>query len=711
MAKSKPKQKKRRIWRTVLISVLGLGVFMLMFVAAFIFNPFEGSVPELRDIVPRGVNFFVRKQNLAEDFGSFPEPKFWGALAESEGFGEIAAAGSGLSQSDIDAYIEEAREQFAEVSRQTDGVIDVMRDLIGSEVIFAGTTMDYSVSPARPLAEPRWCAYTRVGWRAKAALGLAGFGFVQSMAEQGGVKVVSDEGLLVITLPGQAPLYIKRHKDAVMVSNYTGLLAKAQMLLDGNRDEEPIGRQPAYTDGAVARIKQWSEDNGVVDPNVIEYVVEPNAFDDFRRLAASWPDPQNRDSMNERVLASFLNLKGWMQVTGGVMFEGDVLGATGQIGLNSKQHTAFQSSFYTAEQQRRSQWLDPFLKLVPADACAAAALRMPAGEFLHSMFEALEAGEKSLINDALRRSNFNGEQVQGARDLIDRLRLAFQPRTGFVFRRNVPDKSLDPNTGELMFPVLAKSPMPQVAWVFWLRPNGEKLVNSLVSMLSSYHRSFGFQKVWHLPVAYDGGRRKFDEPVTEFTNPQIPATGTVAMLVFGDFFIVSNSGPLIRDILLTRYGGITNAQSIRDLPEFTEVESELSQSLSGLVWIHGENMVPVLDDYLEFADQSSEMADPGWMRDMRGTAEEEVRRKHYPRYPSIASMPKTLTRQGGEFDQRVRAWLDARWAQDRTEFTADDRTNLLRFRGLAKMLRVAAIQVELENSYIRYQARVMTNLK
>ena len=175
--------------------------------------------------------------------------------------------------------------------------------------------------------------------------------------------------------------------------------------------------------------------------------------------------------------------------------------------------------------------------LVLSVACAAAALRMPAGEFLHSMFEALEAGEKSLINDALRRSNFNGEQVQGARDLIDRLRLAFQPRTGFVFRRNVPDKSLDPNTGELMFPVLAKSPMPQVAWVFWLRPNGEKLVNSLVSMLSSYHRSFGFQKVWHLPVAYDGGRRKFDEPVTEFTNPQIPATGTVAMLVVGDFFI------------------------------------------------------------------------------------------------------------------------------------------------------------------------------
>jgi hypothetical protein len=105
------------------------------------------------------------------------------------------------------------------------------------------------------------------------------------------------------------------------------------------------------------------------------------------------------------------------------------------------------------------------------------------------------------------------------------------------------------------------------------------------------------------------------------------------------------------------------------------------------------------------------MADQGWMHQMRATAEEEVRRKYYPRYPSIASLPNTLTQQGGEFDQRVRAWLDARWAKERSNFTEDDRKTLLRFRGMAKMLRVAAIQVELENNYIRYQARIMTNLK
>jgi hypothetical protein len=79
MAKSKPKRLRRWL-RTALITLLGIGIFLLLFVAAFIFNPFEASLPELRDIVPRGVNFFVRKQHLGRDFDPFPEPRFWATL-------------------------------------------------------------------------------------------------------------------------------------------------------------------------------------------------------------------------------------------------------------------------------------------------------------------------------------------------------------------------------------------------------------------------------------------------------------------------------------------------------------------------------------------------------------------------------------------------------------------------------------------------------
>jgi hypothetical protein len=704
MANPQPK-KRRRIWRTLLVTVLGLGVFLLLFVTAFVFNPLEGRLPELRDVVPRGVNFFVRKQGLRDDFDPFPLPAFWSRLSEARGFTDVANGGLGqdFRQAGLDRAVADAAAAVEKLKIDSGGFVDVLRDLIGEEVIFAGYEQDYTQTPARPLAAPWWCLYTRVSWRIKAAHGLLGFGFVQGKLAEQGVTVADEGELLVVTPAGsREPLYVKRHLDVLMIANHKLLLEQGQRLLDGNRDEEPIGQMPAYTDGAVKRIEQWASDHGIAQPNVLEFVVEPNAFDGFRRFAAGWPNPQNRDSMNERVLASFLNLKGWMQVTGGVMFAEDVLGITGQVGLNSNQHTPFQSSFYSAEQRRREEWLDPFLRMVPDNACAAAALRMPAGEFLHAMFEALEPDEKNLVNDGIRRASFLGTPLNDTRDLIERVRVAFLPRTGFVFRRNTPDLSRDEN-GDLMVPVAAKSPMPQVAWVFWLGTNGDVLANELVNMLRTYYSSFGFRKVWHLKVPFEGG--SLPEPVTEFTNPQIPATGELAMIVFRDFFVLSNSGPLIRDILRTRYGAQTRARSVRERPEFESVERELRPSLNGLVWLSGRHLVEVFDDYLSFADSGSATPDPEWMMLSRPAAEDHVRRTRFPQYPSKASMPRPLV--DGEFEQAVVAHLREQWTKERTNFTAKDKADFQQLRGIAQMFKAAAVQLELQTNYIRLQARVM----
>lgn len=707
MTKSKPKR-KHRIWRTLLLALGGLALFLLLFVAAFLFNPFEGSLPEMRDIVPRGVNFFVRKQRLAGDFDPFPVPRFWAELRGARGFDAVAngSIGQAFQRDGVDRALADAEQAFAQIRQDSSGFLDVLRDVIGRELIVAGYEQDYSQSPPRPLAMPWWCVYTRIDWRIKAVQGLAGFGFVQGKLLANGLDVKSQGDFLVVTPRNAQPVYVARHLDVLMIANEPRLIEQSQRLIAGNREEEPIGQMPAYTDGALARIDRWAEVNRVDRPNVVEFVVEPNAFDGFRQFAATWPNPQAKDSMNERVLASFLNLKGWMQVTGGLIFADQVLAATGQVDLNSRQHTQFQSTFYTAEQQRRDVWLDPFLRMVPASACAAAALRVPAGDFLHAMFEALEDEEKNLINDSLRRATFQGTQLNDVRDLIERLSIAFLQRSGFVFRRNTPDMSRD-EKGELMVPVAARSPMPQVAWVFWLRPNGAPLVEELVTMLSTYYTSFGFRKVWHLKVPFEGGA--LPEPVTEFTNPQIPATGEIAMIVFRDFFVVSNSGPLIRDILRTRYGSQTGARSMRDLPEFDAAEREMPAALNGLIWLDGKNLVPVLDDYLEFAAVQSAEPDAEWQLLLRPTAEDQVRRLRFPQYPSKASMPKTLI--DGDFEQAVRAWMRAKWEQERSNFTAADRAMMEQLRGVCQLIKAAAIQLELQNNYIRYQARIMTDLR
>lgn len=710
-AMTKPKKKPRKLLKTLGIGVGSLLTFLLLFVVAFVWNPFEGSLVDVRDIVPRGVNFFVRKERLADDFDGFPAPKFWREFAESRGWQELQNGPlvKGLKRDGVEKSLQQAGETLERIRTDSQGWIDVLRDGIGKEVVIAGYEQDYSQSPPRPLATPWWCVYTRVSWRVKAAFGMLGFGFVQSQVQQGGVGISMEGDVFVLQVPGNPePLYCKRHLDVVLLANNRQMLEQSQRLIDGNRDEEPLGKMAAYTDGAVKRLEQWADVNAVFEPNAIEFLAEPNGFDGFRRFAASWPNPANRDSMNERVLASFLNLKGWMQVSGAMMFGERMLATTGQVVLNSKQHTPFQGSFYKAEKQRREEWLDPFLAMVPDSACAAAALRMPAGEFLHAMFQALEQDERDLLNDGMRRATLQGQALTGTDDLIDKIKVAFLPRTGFVFRRNQPDTSRDKETGELLVPVTARSPMPQVAWVFWLRPGSSQIIEDLVLMLRNNYSSFGFKKVWHLKIPFAGGM--LNEPVTEFCNPQIPATGEIAMIVFRDFFVVSNSGPMIKDILRTRYEA-DGMRSIRRLDEFTEVEKELPGELNGMVWLRGKNLVPVMDDYLAFAASDSETPDPEWLMTSRPAAEEAVRRARYAQYPTKASLPRTLTEPGGEFDKAVVAHLFEQWRRERTSFTQDDRDKMQQLRAMAQLLDTAYVQVELENNYIRFQGKALGDLR
>ncbi|MCA8949569.1 MAG: hypothetical protein KDE27_08710 [Planctomycetes bacterium] len=705
--KAKSPRSKKRLVRNLALGLVALVAFLLLFVAAFVFNPFEGSVRDVRDLVPRGVEFFARKLDLADDFAVFPEPKFWRSLTETVGFAELreGALAQDLRRAGIESSIEQLRETFAQVERDSHGWVDLMRDLLGREIVVAGYMQDRSTTPARPLAEPHWCAYMRVTWRIKAALGLAGFGFVQSTIEQNGITIVADGDLLAVTPRGApGPLYVKRHLDVLMVANDKSILDASQRLIDGNRDEEPLGQMANYTDGAVARIAEWGEDNAIDDPNVLEFVVEPNAFDGFQRFAAGWPNPAHKDSMNERVLASFVNLRGWLMLAGGVLFDHNILAATGQIVLNSKQHTAFQSTFYAAESKPREDWLNPFLTMVPQDACAAVGMRMPVGEFLHAMFAALEPAERDLANEMARRSTFRNEQLTDMNDLISRLEIAFLPRAGFVFRRNVPDMSRD-DDGQLKVPVARRSPIPQIAWVFWLRPGSEGMLEDLIQMLRNSPGNFHIRKVWNLRVPFSGGT--LPEPVWEFCNAQIPATGEVAMIVFREFFVMSNSGPLIQDILRTRYG-VDNNRSIVQSPDFDLFERELPTALNAFVWLRGKNLVDVLDDYQKFAAADSERPDADWLSIVRPEIEQEVRRTKFPAYPSKASIPQNVLR--GEFEQAVQEAMAERWRREKTNFSADDRAQVQQLRGMAQLLRDGYIQLELMPNYIRYQTKLLLNL-
>jgi hypothetical protein len=410
--------------------------------------------------------------------------------------------------------------------------------------------------------------------------------------------------------------------------------------------------------------------------------------------------------MNERVLASFLNLKGWNSLSGALAFEPGSLSVLGRIVLNSNLHTSFQGSFYRAEKQARDEWLTPFLNMVPDSACAAAALRIPPGEFLVAMYESLLQSERELLDDGLRRCKFMNQQVADTRDLIERLRIVLLPRMGFVFRKNVPDLSRN-DKGELFIPVTARSPVPQVAWVFWLRNVGEGAdskspADALVEMLRNYGgAAFRFANIYHLPV--DG----LPENVTEFANSQIPGTGEIAALVLkNNFLVVSNSGPLIKDMLRTRYR-FGKLRSIVEDESFQRFGRELPQALNGFVWLRGEGLLSVLDDYRAASEAQNLDPDPAWVMAQRSAAEDVVRRQKYPQYPSLAAMPKALL--DGEFNDAVRAYLKEQWSRNSSGLSTQDLPGIDQLRGFAKLVDAAYLQVELENNYIRFQGKLATD--
>lgn len=680
-----------KLFKVTAITLAVVAVLLLLSVAVFVFNPLEGALRDMRDVVPRDVDFFVRKLDLSDDFKSFPEPLFWDELSAHPAWrgvtrGPLYRSFDGAGE--ITRALEDVRAQIEQVREQTSGYLDVVDDVLGREVELAGKFGATS-------ADTKWCLYARVNWPVKAGLGLSRYGFVQERARRAGVLLAADEDLLKIEPQNGETLWAVRHLDCLLVGNDRDLVRRSHNLATGVGDPDSFGGSASYRDGVERRIQEW-EDRADEIANAAEFYVRPDklfglpsvSFDD------TWPDPNHPTDMNSRVLAAFLNLESWLFLSGAAVFEEGSVSLLADLELNQNKHTPFQSRFFQAESQQRSEWLDRFLSMVPASACACAALRMPAGEFMREMYVALTDVEKELINDGLRGTG----QFEDVMAVINKLEPALEQRTGFVFRKNIPDPEI---------PVADTSPVPQVAWVFWMRRGGRPLVQEFVDMVTRYREVLGFTNAYDLPLGL-GGQGVGGDAAREFTNPQIPGTGSIATLVYPPFFVISNSGPFIRDLMQTL---ITPDQrrSIRSREDFQEYLFELPDAINGLVYIQAPELRELLDDYLQGVARSASLPDPDWAVTQRGAAESAVFAREYAqRFGSMAAIPQA---QRGEFDDKVDREIEEMWRTQRTSFSAEAQASLLEARALTELFSSAYFQVTLEPRHLRLTGRAKANFR
>ena len=350
--------------------------------------------------------------------------------------------------------------------------------------------------------------------------------------------------------------------------------------------------------------------------------------------------------------------------------------------LDQTEHTQFQSEFFRTEAQRRQDWLDPFLTMVPDDACAFAAMRMPAGPFLRQMHRALESDLRALFEDHIKRIGV----YKSVDELLGQLELAFLPRTGFVFRRNTPDPAI---------PVNDPTPLPQIAWVFWLRPiGGREIVSKFVKTILDHHRVlFAGGTAYNLDL--DGRADK----ILECWNPNIPATGSMAFLHFDQFFIVSNSGPLVRSMIASRDGRSSSVLSDREMRTCLD---ELAPSINGFVYLQGLELEKVLTGMDEYVQRADDTIDIGWKTSKRVEAEAAVFRSKYARFGSQAGLPAD---QRKLFDVDVDEHLKGMWSKERGSYSAADRATIAESIGWCRTFSAAYLQAILDPQSVQLQGR------
>ncbi len=633
----------KKLLRNLLILVALLGFTGFFAFSTLVWNPFEGRVAELRAAVPRTVHFFAAKADLSADFEDFPRPWFWSAVEESPAYARIRTGSlfhTVLKERGGErmlAAIEDAKDRLASVPVLG---LDLLDDFIGTEAAVAGRF--------RKQGPPAWCLYTRVGWKVRAAFGLLRFAAVRARVP--GLAVAGGDGAIYELRQATGPaVFVTLVKDLLIAGDDLDLVRRSRALATGDSEEDALVASSDYQDFVVARLSEWSERNDLV-PNALECEL------DLHALAEAWPglarfaEPGPDDPMELRLLNRFVNVKAMYRAWGSFVFAPDGLAMLLSFVLDRRALSPEQVRFQTQMPGHKERWLKRAMLNVPSSAAVAAFLRIPPAAFFEQVFASLDEDTRSLINEGIASTGRQG----GFRELVRGIAASLDPSVVVVVRDN------DYGKLNVDFKVAVPSPAPAVAWIFEVDPRGEKRLDRLLDWFETNRTAFGFSvKTYYLKA----GNRNL-KLVKEFPNPQVPGTGEIAIVRnakgLGGLFMVGNSGPLLAEIVNTRFGMAgTEPLTTNDLVE--ECLQNLPETVSGFAWLHGEGIRAVLSRYEEFGRRRLEQdaPDPGWMFEHRPAVEKEVFAQHFAGRAASPEALRGALRQ--EFERLVEDALVLKW--------------------------------------------------
>lgn len=587
-----------RIFLVFLAVLLFAGYFAF---STFVFSPTESDYDaDVSTLVPRGVDFFVAKSGLEDDFDKLPRlavqdkldrTKAWRTWLGSPERAEYEA------KSHLEAQLDEIAAEIAKLG------IDPLKAAGGKDLALAG------YFKGSTLEQADWAVYARASWMGKLAVAALDFPGLAGLDKQG-LAVMEQEGYATVS-GGQLkrPLHVARIQDVVIAGTSQELVAAARDL-HARGGQESFGLSAAYNDN-IQQARRTS------DGHDLEVYVDWRTMAEKLQISGRWPDA-NAEQPWIAMLARMFQLGSVRSVAGTVGFDrGVVVDAHGE--LSSETISAFQKTLYRLRGRETKSIVDSLARISRPDTQVLAHAEIPLSEFLMELYTALEPAQRQLLDDTLRSTG----QFSGTAAAIKELDTLFKGRIGVIARQN------DFPTNAEKDPPHDDTPVSAWALVLWTEGSerAHKRIAELQKLVNDNQGRFGLQ-------GRNGGRGVFINNLSggfeawEFWSPFVPGTGHIAVARNADLYFISNSFQLTSD-LLNRSNPNLAVERLSDRPEFSQLVNEALPASNLFIWLNPRALAPTLRQFAQRDALDRVKADIDWDL-LRAREEERLVQDQFP---------------------------------------------------------------------------------
>jgi hypothetical protein len=617
-----PKSRLVRILLALLLVVLFAGYFAF---STFLFSPTEGDyAADVSTLVPRDVDFFVAKADLAKTLPSFPEPVFFRELEATQAWRTFMRSPE-YAELEREHGIEEALGGLEGISAQLRG-LEPLKLFGGEDVAIAG----FFRGPELEAAD--WAAYGRASWLGKLGASLLRYPRILKLDSQG-IAVQVEGDLVSLSGAGLArPIHVTRVRDVVIAGTSADLVRKA-LDLEAHRGEDSFGQSAIYAD-QIENVRRG------LDRDELELYVDWRAWSESRKLSGRWPNAQSQDFTT--AFAGHLFQAGALKTLAGVLAFDQGVAVRLHADLSSELMTPAQKSLYRTRGVERSMIVQA-ARLARDDSAIFLFGTARLGDFLREMRASAERDLVALIEDTMHAIGYTGTD-----QLIEELDALFRGRFALIVREN--DFKMNPEKD----PPHNDEPVPAVALVLWT-DRGEKakakieelhqLVVRQQQRLQLQGRTPGSSGVFRNSV-----RGGFE--IWEFWSPFIDGTGHLATAFDEDLYVISNSFLMVENVFnVYRQGGAAYPR-LADRPQFSKLLSDGLDQANAVLWLDPHQLAPILRKQSQRTAERDVRSRIDWDLERR-REEDKVLREEFPGEARGSLSPETQAKLNQRVDERI----------------------------------------------------------